>query len=181
MIFFTTFYSISRMEQAKQIHITCLEMMTQRGYTVTKDTPEIILARKDTSEIVIFVTPLPKLNIEQVQRCISSMNELKLNHCIIIYSGVATPAAKKIVENGGDFKIELFMDSELMYNITKHRFACEHVRLSKADSIAFKKTYGAKHPMILTSDAVSRFYDFAKGDIIMIRRNGGYVAWRIVR
>jgi DNA-directed RNA polymerase subunit H (RpoH/RPB5) len=185
-----------------QIRTTCFEMLAQRGYEITKDSPSLIIGRRkiegDTipknrkgkrdkplvtkyEKIVVFTEPIPKFNIERVHQYITSISELKINHAIIIYSESATPMAKNIVESAGEKKIELFHVSELYYNITKHRFACPHIRLSKKEALVFKKTYGVKHATLLTSDAIAKFYNFSRGDVIKIVRRGGYVGWRIVR
>ena len=91
---------------------------------------------------------------------------------------------KKLIENSVDIKIELFTQEELQYNITKHRLVPKHIKLSSDEAKEFKKTYGLKHPAMILTDPVSRFYDFKRGDVIKIVRMSGedeFVTYRIVK
>lgn len=164
------------------IRNTCKEMLSQRGYKINTDDPDVIIGRSDFNSIIVFTNPIQKFNIEKTKEYISIMNDFGINHSIIIYNESATPMAKKIIsETPNNIKIELFHTSELEYNITKHKFACPHERLDKNAAKIFKKNYGLKHAILLSSDAVARFYNYSKGDVIMITRKDGYISWRIVR
>ena len=172
--------------EISNVRTTCIEMLCQRGYTIAKDTESIIIGERvhegENQTILVFAEPLPKFNIEKAQQYITSMGELGINHAIIIYSESVTPPAKKIVtENSGDRTIELFQATELSFNITKHMFASHHIRLSNEAAIKFKRRYGTKHAILNSTKAIARFYNFTKGDVIMVIRKGGYVAFRIVR
>jgi DNA-directed RNA polymerase I, II, and III subunit RPABC1 len=112
------------------------------------------------------------------------MNIIKIvgiNHGIIIYRDNATPVAKKMIQNNTNICLELFKEEELLYNITKHILVPIHEYLSESDTIEFKKKFGTKIPVILSTDVIARFYNFKKGSIIRIIRKDDYVVYRIVK
>ena len=87
-----------------------------------------------------------------------------------------------------DIVFELFSVDELQFNITKHRLVPLHQKLNEEESKSFKEKYGLKYQAILTSDPISRFYNYKRGDIIRILRirktndkNQYIIAYRIVK
>lgn len=160
---------------------TCLEMFQQRGYNIIDhDDDRINAIKQDGNLICAFMADTPKFNVVRVQEYIAFMNELGTHHGVIVYKDNATPMAKKVVDNSQDIIIELFTEEELQYNITKHRLVPKHERLPAEEAIVFKKRFGTKFPVILRTDAISRFYGYNKGDIIKINRTDGII-YRIVK
>jgi DNA-directed RNA polymerase I, II, and III subunit RPABC1 len=159
---------------------TCIEMLEQRGYTITQN-GDIITGKCVVDSIVIFYNEIGKLNVERVLEFISQMKDLDITHSIIIYKENVTPVAKKVIEELQDIYLELFEENTLRYNITKHRLVPKHTALSKAESMIFKKRYGVKIPVLLSVDPIAKFYFFKKGDIIKIERQDDFVSYRIVK
>jgi DNA-directed RNA polymerase I, II, and III subunit RPABC1 len=170
------------MQKAYEI---CIEMILQRNYEIIDKDDERILSKKpDGSLMCIFLTNSSKFNVDSIQEYILMMRKMNLWHSIIVYKDNVTPVAKKIISDTKDFKIELFQEEELQYNITKHYLVPNHTIYAKKDSkegIEFKKKYSENFPIILKSDPVARFYAYEKGDIIKITRSNGYVTFRIVK
>lgn len=162
------------------VHQTCIEMLQQRGYDITKD-DDIILGKHKTNEIVIFYNNSIKFNVERVQEYISLMNDLSIKHAIVVYKDCVTPIAKKIIDELQGLTIELFEEKNLRYNITKHRLVPKHTALSKPDAVSFRQKYGIKIPVLLSTDPICKFYNFQRGDIIRIDRTDDYVSFRIVK
>lgn len=164
---------------------TVSEMITQRGYKITESDDEKIIGTNPAGDqIAVFTQSVAKFNVDRVKEYISLLHKMNINHCIVIYTDSVTSTTKKIVENSVDIKIELFNQEELQYNVTKHRLVPKHIRLPSEESKNFKKLYGLKHPSILRTDPVSRFYDFQRGDVIKIVRTSGgdeFVTYRIVK
>lgn len=155
-------------------------MLEQRGYTVEQK-DGLIFGKSIIDNIVIFHSDNGKLTVARILEFISQMKDLNINHCIIVQTEPATHVAKKVIEEIENIKIELFEEKTLRYNITKHRLVPKHTALSKAESIHFRKKYGMKIPVILSTDPIARFYFFQKGDIIKIERSDGFVSFRIVK
>ena len=164
---------------------TVTEMITQRGYKITKSDDDIIVGTNSTGEhIIVFTQSVAKLNIDRVKEYISILHKMEMKHCIVIYVENVTSITKKLIENSVDIKIEIFTLEELQYNITKHRLVPKHIILSPTESKEFKQLYGLKYPVILRTDPIARFYDFNRGDVIKIIRMNGvdeYITYRIVK
>ena len=167
----------------EKITETCIEMLQQRGYEIThSDTEKIIGVRiDDGSQICVFMINTPKFNVSLVEEYIVLMNELGINHSIIVYKNTITPFAKKVLTSCDSMTIELFLEDELQYNITKHRLVPLHEKLQDTEADEFKKKYGTKYPIILKTDPIARFYGYNRGDIIKITRKDNYVTYRIVK
>lgn len=164
---------------------TVTEMITQRGYQITKsDDDKIIGTNSEKEQIVVFTQPVLKFNVDRVKEYISLLHKLKMTHCIVIYTDTVTSMTKKLVENSIDIKIELFTQEELQYNITKHRLNPQFIRLPPDEMKYFKTNFGLRHPAILRTDPIARFYAYNRGDVIkIIRKNGAkrFTTYRIVK
>jgi DNA-directed RNA polymerase I, II, and III subunit RPABC1 len=164
---------------------TVKEMISQRGYKNIEENDEYIIGNKNKEDkIVFFIQPVSKFNVEQSKIFIKKLKNIGINHGIVIYTDNVTSTARKALITSLEYKIELFTLIELQFNLTKHRLVPEHVPLSKIEVKNFKIKYNnkwGKFPIILKSDPVSRFYDFGRGDIIKIIRQGGYTSYRIVK
>ena len=79
-------------------------MIEQRGYIISnEDEKKIIGIDKNQETIVVFKTLIDKCNVDRMKEITVTMNDIKSNHCIIIYSTV-TSMAKKIVETSTEKK-----------------------------------------------------------------------------
>jgi DNA-directed RNA polymerase I, II, and III subunit RPABC1 len=166
----------------EKVRATCVDMLRQRGYSsIYTDDNGYINGSKDNNGICIFIISSLKFNVDKVHEYITIMNNIGMDHGIIVYKDVITPYARKIVAGFVEKKIELFTMDELQFNITKHVLVPQHKRLTDDEMISFKQKYGVKIPILLKSDPISRFYNFSRNDIIQITRPNGYVAFRIVR
>lgn len=170
----------------EKVHKTCLEILNQRGYTVTENTDEkLVGTRKDSKKkdekICVILSNISKFNVDRVEECISFMNSISVKHAIVVYSDTATSTAKTMIEKLDDMKIELFGIEELQHNITNHILCPEHIKVGVEEAGAFKKDYGVKFPTILRTDPISRFYGYQRGDVIKIIRKNGFITYRIVR
>ena len=164
---------------------TCLELLHQRGYEIIDQTDEQIIGlKKGGKQIVAFIANTPKFNVEKMQEYISTMKKIDILHSIIVYKDNATPVAKKVIEESNDMTIELFQEDELQYNITKHYLVPKHeLAFEKGTKKCkeFREKYSDKFPILLKTDAITRFYGYNKGDIIKVTRKGGNVMYRIVK
>lgn len=161
-----------------------MEMLDQRKYKmIDRDDDRILYTKPNGEEMCVFFFSLTKFNVKIIQDFILMMKEMDLLHCIIIYKDKITPIAKQVIDEC-EFNIELFHVDELQYNITKHYLVPKHevaYRAGTPGCIEFKKKYSDKFPVLLKSDAISRFYLYNKGDIIKITRRNGYITFRVVK
>jgi DNA-directed RNA polymerase subunit H (RpoH/RPB5) len=174
-----------RLEKLQQV---CIEMFEQRGYSNLEiDEDKLTADKRDGKKICAFLSPIPKFNTEVAQQYINWMNELGINHTIIVYKETITSSAQKIIDSlpslsltgDMDINIELFCEDDLQYNITKHYLQPKFEFVE--DSKEFKKVYGNKFPIILSDDPIVKFFNYKSGDVIKITRKNGHVAYRIVK
>jgi DNA-directed RNA polymerase I, II, and III subunit RPABC1 len=163
-----------------RVRKTCCEMLEQRGYTVVQIEEDIIIGDSQDERIIVFYNK-ESITIANIKEYVGFMDKSGLKHAIIVYNNTITPQANKTIATLPNMEIEIFLERSLLYNITKHRLVPEHVNLSPAETLIFKKKYGIKLPVIKRTDAISRFYNYKPGDVIKITRNDGIVAYRIVK
>lgn len=170
------------------------EMVIDRGYKIDylqnydiyeKDEKEnkesfFIKASMNDDIILCFINEEEKLNIQGIKDRISIMNKEGANACIIVYRSSVTSSAKKSLETL-EYEFELFGLHELQLNITKHRLVPRHSRVLPSEKEELDKKYKGKIPVILSTDPVSRYYSFKKGDYIRITRKDGSVIYRMVK
>lgn len=171
-------------ERGQNVVKTILQMFNQRGYTDISEEENCIIATKPNgAKIYAFPSIVEKLNVSVIHNYIAILQKAEINHGIIVFEGIPTPAVKNVVSNTPDLdiNIELFQADDLQFNITEHKLVPTHILLSKNEAKAFKEKYGTNIPILLRTDAIVRFYDFAKGDIIKIVRRNGFISYRIVR
>lgn len=75
--------------------------------------------------------------------------------------------------------IETISYSRLLYNPTKHIDSVKHEKIKNFEKK--HKKYDLKLPILLKSDAMSKWYDYSVNDIIKITRNEGSITHRIVK
>lgn len=162
-----------------------MEMFIQRGYTDIDDSEDnrILAIKLDGAQVCAFPSIIEKLNVAEIHNHIAILQKAEINHCLIVFDGIPTSAVKNVVSNTPDLKIniELFQADDLQFNITEHKLVPKHVRMTKEEIKEFREKYGTNIPVLLRTDVVSRFYDFAKGEIVKIIRRDGFVSYRIVR
>jgi DNA-directed RNA polymerase I, II, and III subunit RPABC1 len=160
-------------------------MLHARGYIIEKETEKYTIFKSNqmnepcNSDSICLFNTIEKMNVSTLQHFINNILMLKIKHAVIIYTTI-TPVAKKIVENSLDIEIEIFEDKFFNYNIIEHRLVPRFEKLSETDKSLFIKRFGRKIPKMLSSDPISRYYNYSKNDIIKIIRNDSTVSYRIV-
>ena len=134
----------------------------------------------DKKMVVYFTNDNDKVGVEYVKNIIGSVEKLKINHLIIISKDKLTAFANRYIIQH-NMKIELFLNQELLFNITKHKLVPKHVLLSPKDSLEIIEYYGREFlPRIRHKDAVSRYFDAEIGNVFKIYRNEGGIHYRLV-
>jgi DNA-directed RNA polymerase subunit H (RpoH/RPB5) len=169
------------MDRSQQI-IT--EMMEARGYEITESESDKMVATRDEHNILIISVPDAKLNTNTVKLIITILQANSLDHAIVIYNDTITSGAKKIIETiytSDKITIECFDRTELQYNITTHRLQSQFERSSAEEYQDIKFKWGVNLPIMLKSDPIARFYNYARGDIIKVTRKNVFVTYKIVK
>lgn len=138
---------------------------------------------KNGKKIVAFLETINKLNVEVINKIFEYMEENKTKHVIIVYNGDPTPAVNNTIAQtvNLDITVELFPSIDLLFNITKHYLVPKHQKISKEELKELKDKIELKNlPKISKNDAVAKFFNFNKGDVIKIFRKNGEIAYRYV-
>jgi DNA-directed RNA polymerase subunit H (RpoH/RPB5) len=162
------------MEKAREI---CIEMLNQRGYTLVSSEEDKLFAERGEDRVIVIFISVAKFKNESIKECVKTMNTYGYKHGILIYENQITSAAKKTIETIHDIVFEKFSCDELQYNITKHELVPLFEKIDKVSD--FKRVIG-KIPIMLATDAISKFYFFKRGDIVKITRKNNYVTYRLV-
>lgn len=168
----------------KNILKTLDEMMVDRGYKggyqVGKEDDVHYLIYKEPKRFTyyIFFCLEEDLNIKALDEYLHILTENGIKRCIIVYNNNVTPKVKSTVDMM-TYPIELFKKSEMMFNITKHILVPTHIALKNSEKQLLKEVN--KFPYILSTDPISRYYAFKKGQVIKIIRKDGYVTYRVVK
>lgn len=168
-----------------KMNSVCLEMLTDRGYKKEEEYLEDeatepafpVFIKPNEKKCIVFENKT-KLTIQILKKHLTFSQQHEIYHIIILFNENITPPAKKVIEIAFDFTIELFLLDEMVFNITKHYLVPRHIKLPDSDAKIIRDKYGASLPIILKSDAISKWFAFAPADIIKIIRTDGTVLYR---
>ena len=169
---------------------TIRKMLSDRGYTVDQDTltgynkdnvPEIIVSFHD------------KLTTEAVATLQERMKEMGVKRCIAVISEKPKTYAQNAISNlvFQGYRIETFLNKELMYNVTENILVPRHTVCSikeKEDLLSAYSLTASKLPQIKSTDPIVRYLGLSssKGTLLRIERksethrNKNMISYRIV-
>jgi DNA-directed RNA polymerase I, II, and III subunit RPABC1 len=164
------------------------ELLEARGYSIYRDFhndfyPKII-GKKDQEIFIQLVFIIDqKLNVEPLNKIIKYLIDHNINHCILVHTGNNVSA--KVLEISHNLlvlntKLEFFPYSNLKFNITKHELVPKHELVVGKEAQELKKKFGKFLIVILSTDPVSRFYGFNRGDVVKIYRKDQTIIYRKV-
>ncbi|PIA49935.1 hypothetical protein AQUCO_01300576v1 [Aquilegia coerulea] len=181
-----------------RIRKTALEMLKDRGYSVTdeeiqisrdgfrdkfvkenfkRESLEIIKERiKDDGKLekvcVVFSNDPKNTGVKELKTVVTHMKHENINKGIVIIQHKVSPFAKNVV-NEGRGTLEVFEEAELLVNITHHDLVPKHELLTPEQKQAVLENYTIKEfqlPRILKSDPVARYYGLTRGQVVKITR-----------
>ncbi|KAL4434059.1 hypothetical protein ABPG75_000500 [Micractinium tetrahymenae] len=149
---------------------TVLEMLQDRGYFIDK--PELDLSREDfddrytskdalainwdemtilvqhkedpVDQIFVFFPADPKVGVKQVKAFAERMRSDKAAKAILVTEAKLTVFARQCLsEMAPKYHVELFLQSELLVNITRHSAVPQHELLSREERAELLRRYKA--------------------------------------
>ena len=87
----------------------------------------------------------------------------------------------KLIDMCHGQNFELFTEQEIAVDITQHHLVPLHEKvLQTDDDFTPKQLLEARNfPKILSTDPISKYYNFKPGDIIRVTRKSGIVVYRL--
>ncbi len=107
---------------------------------------------------------------------------------IILQTGLTSYARQAVdkVNDGGRFRMEVFLENELLVNITQHQLVPEHIVLEPEEKKALLLRYKLKEsqlPRIQKTDPIARYFGLVHGQVVKITRPsetaGRYITYRL--
>ncbi len=196
-----------------RVRYTVLELLSDRGYAVMEDDTDLQLSREEferrfetnanrdwltmlkqkqndpTDQIYVFFPDEVRgkaLGVKPIAAKAARMERDGVNRALIILQTGLTPYARQAVErvnDAGRFRIEVFLENELLINITKHQLVPEHVVLSPEEKRMLLSRYKLKEsqlPRIQKTDPIARYFGLTQGMVVKITRPSE-VSWIILR
>nr|GLL23192.1 DNA-directed RNA polymerases II and IV subunit 5A-like [Ipomoea trifida] len=164
-----------------RIHKTLMQMLQDRGYMG----PETELNRADFIGKYGEHMKREDLVIQRAKRNDSS------DQIFVFFpeeSKNLTPFARTgVAETSSKFHLEVFLEAELLVNITKHELVPKHQLLTTEEKKTLLERYTVKEtqlPRIQVTDPVARYYGLKRGQVVKIIRPsetaGRYITYRYV-
>lgn len=141
----------------------------------------------DIGTIWIEFLPDSNVGIKQMRTFVQHCSANNFATGILVTSVNITPAALKIIPAvSNETRVECFVESDLLVNITHHELVPKHVLLSRVEKAALLSRYRLKDtqlPRIQLGDPVSRYYGLRRGQVVKIIRKsetaGRYASYRL--
>ncbi|KAM0674130.1 hypothetical protein GVAV_002203 [Gurleya vavrai] len=173
---------------------TIIQMLSDRGYPLNSTTNELSFtdfqtfypnAATDRNVIKIHVqkdNELPlvvhffdeaKVGLKNLKVIIDTYERQNIKNIILICRENLSPSGNKHLESLVNFRIEVFKEKELLFNVTKHDLVPKHRVLNvdeKKELLEQRRIKESQLPRILRSDPVSRYYGVKPGDVFEILR-----------
>ncbi|WJX66297.1 hypothetical protein P8452_50867 [Trifolium repens] len=193
-----------------RVHRTVLEMLRDRNYLVTdsevnmsiqefkakfgenmnRGDLDMMKTNKDdpSDKINVFFSDSTKLGVKAVTTFRDRMlNDDVHRGILVLQNQVSSQGRRELMNFYSKVRIEIFMEDELLVNITKHELVPKHQVLTDAEKKELLKTYTCQQtqlPKMLITDPVAKYYGLERGQVVRITRSsetaGVYITYRIV-
>ncbi|KAF9761970.1 DNA-directed RNA polymerases I, II, and III subunit RPABC1 [Nosema granulosis] len=160
---------------------TSVEMVLDRGYS----TDQKVLSQEDfnskypdscnfvcydgSTPVAVHFLDQDKIGKSSLETILGDYQRENISRVIFISSAKISPACQSLIHSG----IELFLEEEMLFNITKHSLVPKHRILSqteKQDILSKMRLKPEQMPKILKRDPVCRYLGASTGDVIEINR-----------
>ncbi|MED6124466.1 hypothetical protein PIB30_059123 [Stylosanthes scabra] len=199
----TSFSDEGSVESSRYFHArrTVLEMLHDRGYDVpetelTRSLAEFrsvygqipnaenlrisVSLRSDPSKMVLvfFMGPVDVIRKETLKTIQDQIPDKgRLNSLLLIVQSKMTSYVKKALESF-PYKVEIIEITDLLVNMAMHVLQPKYEILTNDEKQALltkHKLEGKQLPLMLQTEAIARYYELEKGQVVKITYTGGLV------
>ncbi|CAK8533983.1 unnamed protein product [Lathyrus sativus] len=193
-----------------RIYKTVLQMLRDRNYVVSET--DINMSRQEfksnfsdhmkredlfinkshkndpSDKISVFFVNDAKIGVKTVRGIIQRMlTENVFRGVLICQNPLSHYGRAAVSEMASKCRLEVFLEDELLVNITMHYLVPPHQVLTDAEKKALLNKYTVKEtqlPRILMTDPIAKYYGLKRGQVVRIIRPsetaGRYVTYRYV-
>jgi DNA-directed RNA polymerase I, II, and III subunit RPABC1 len=127
------------------------------------------------------------IGVKQAKAFVHRVKDENFHTGIMVSVNAPTAASlKSFAAVEKEVTIEVFLEENLLVNITKHELVPKHILLSKQEKKALLQRYRLKEsqlPRIQKDDPVARYFGLRKGNVVKIIRrsetSGRYASYRL--
>lgn len=156
----------------ENVKTTIREMLGDRGYGETIMDEDCITVPGILSVNIVVE---PKVGVNHMKDIRSTLESKNIHHTIIVYNQSITSFAKQYIDEmiRDGIRVEIFKQTELYFNITKHELVPKHTLLTLDEKNILVKTLRitpTQLPHIKRTDAMAKYMGLMKGDVVKIDR-----------
>jgi DNA-directed RNA polymerases I, II, and III subunit RPABC1 len=127
----------------------------------------------------------PSIGVKQIRAFAQHIDQHNFYTGIYVTAASVSSSCYKIAATVAPKILEIFLESDLLVNITMHELVPKHVLLSKEEKMKLLERYRLKEsqlPRIQASDPVARYLGLRRGQVVKIIRKsttaGRYASYR---
>lgn len=160
------------------------EMIKRNTPPATKDNPN---PTSDAGTVWVEFLNSDTFGTKEIRKFIEFCAGNNTRTGILITHLPLSAAARKVKDAAHQFtNVEVFLEDDLLINITHHTLVPKHIVLSREEKTALLKRYRLKEtqlPRIMQKDPIAHYYGLKKGQVVKIIRNsetaGRYASYRV--
>jgi len=149
------------------------QFKTEHGVGVQRSNLDLQTVHNDDETKIIqllfgYGPKLSKKGLEEVYLDIQGISNIS---AIVVVKDGATPQVKRAAVR---CNVEIFLDKELMFNVTKHEIQPKFETMDLEEKKKLLKQYSIKDsqlPRMLKSDPIARYYGLKRRDVIRIMKD----------
>ena len=167
---------------------TTKELLRDRGYTISdkynklseidmnylinNDSLDMIGEKSNGEKIFVKFINMIRIKVSYLQTIIDEIRKTYTNTTIVFITKSKPSSIIKKIESRGTNNVQVFYLKRLQVNPISHSLVPLHIKISNEDTekvlIKYNLLTKGQLPVLLQSDAVARYYNFKKDDVIKI-------------
>ena len=145
---------------------------TDINYLLDSNQLYLIGVKNGNEKILVRFINILKVKVSYLQSIINDTREKHPNTTIVFILKSKPSASARKLETKEKFNIQVFSLKQFQINPTKYSLVPHHIKLDSDESKKLMLKYNiickSQLPILLQTDAISRYYNFKKDDIVKI-------------